>query len=182
MTIRRKRWSCAIGTLCLLLASSGAAIGATWLRDCETLETCASLYLEKIPHVGWPGFSMHVCSGEDHTIEGTDRLAFEVTRVLPESPASTTGIQVGDRVVALNGVEFPTAGGVELLMGMVTDIGVGDRVRYRVLRDDRALSFTIKTVEPPSSVVSRWVLAYLALRFGPGETGRYLKENPLELN
>lgn len=171
----------AIGTLGVLLASSGAGAGAASPRECDSLETCAAYYLEKAKRMGWAGFSLHVCTGDEHTIEGTNRLAFPVQSVSPESPAALAGIRVGDRVAALNGVELPVAGGTELWADMAADLGIGDRVRFRVLRDDRPLTFTIKMAEPPSSLISQRVLYYLALRFGPRETARYLDENPLDL-
>lgn len=176
----RGRRSLAIGTMCVLLASAGAAVGATWLRDCETLEKCAAHYSERAPRMGWAGLSLRVCSGVEQAIEGTERLGFDVVDVSPGSPASTAGIQTGDRVVALNGVEFPVAGGAELMMNLSAGIGIGDRVRYRILRDDRALTFTISMAEPPPSVISRRVLGLLALRFGPREMAKYLEEHPLE--
>ncbi len=71
--------------------------------------------------------------GVDLERDGTTG-AWTVVRVVPESPADRAGFQVGDQLVALNGVAFGDAN-KEKLAAVNEGLKLGDSVTYRVRRD-----------------------------------------------
>ena len=73
----------------------------------------------------------------------------EVTGLLEGGPAQRAGLRTGDVVVAIDGVEVNTLGG---LLAEVDRQGVGDAVDLQVLRDRAPLEVTVRLEERPATL------------------------------
>ncbi len=91
---------------------------------------------------GWIGISFEV---KAETGPGT--AAAVVTEVRDGSPADGAGIEVGDRLLAINGVS--TAGDFENLAERLA-LRVGDRVQMRLERNGRRIDLSLRAAERPS--------------------------------
>ncbi len=68
-----------------------------------------------------------------------------VKKVIPNSPAAEVGIKVGDRIKERDGTPISNTGDLRSM----PQIGVGDWVEYKVLRDTEELTFRVQAVELP---------------------------------
>ena len=66
-----------------------------------------------------------------------------------DGPAQSAGLQTGDVVVAIDGVEVNTLGG---LLAEVERQSVGDSVELQVLRDGTPLEITVRLEERPATI------------------------------
>ncbi|MCC6202323.1 MAG: PDZ domain-containing protein [Gammaproteobacteria bacterium] len=102
-----------------------------------------------------------------------DQGAAKVTAVTPGSAAAEAGIQVGDRIVAVDGRELGAGGAPgQALTGHMAGVEPGTEVTLRVQRGDDTRDFkvTARAGEPPQPPdgFSRWPGDNFAAFTGPG--------------
>jgi S1-C subfamily serine protease len=73
----------------------------------------------------------------------------ELTGLHEGGPAQRAGLQTGDVVIAIDGVDVNTLAG---LLSEVDRRGVGDSVELQVLRDDAPLEVTVRLEERPATI------------------------------
>jgi membrane-associated protease RseP (regulator of RpoE activity) len=100
---------------------------------------------------GWIGIGFEVKSGPQ---TAGDPAAAVVTEVREGSPASAAGIEVGDRLLTINGVS--TVGDFERLAERLA-LRVGDRVQIRLDRDGRRIDLSLRAAERPGDF-SVWTM------------------------
>ena len=80
-----------------------------------------------------------------------------VTRVVPDSPAEKAGIMVGDKIIALGGVELTQEQTIDNLMQQYTP---GDTLTVTVLRSGRQIEISIILEANPSQTDRAWLGIY----------------------
>lgn len=110
-------------------------------QDC--LDYMAKHYKEK----GWVG------------IEGEkvgDAGFFKITAVVEDSPAEVAGLEVGDVLVAINGLEFGT-GEKSAWKEIKAEMKPGHQIEYTVKRMGHAKQIPVTLGDVPEAVMAQWV-------------------------
>lgn len=87
-----------------------------------------------------------------------------VTGVTPNGPAAAAGVQVGDTITAIDGVDLTGFAGSDkspptaALLAQLGDVGVGQDVELRIMRDGNSRNFVVEAGDDGS----------LPFRFEPG--------------
>jgi len=99
-----------------------------------------------------------------------------VRMVYAGSPAAAAGIQVGDRVVSIDGTEVDS---VKAAIDAMNNVLPGDKVAVRVLRGERSIDATLVAARLPTNVPSDLPAAYAA---PPALADEKAKKQDLELH
>jgi S1-C subfamily serine protease len=110
-------------------------------------DECLKKMVAKLKHRGWVGIEMD-------EVEGTKY--YEITRVVPGSPAETAGLQVGDVLTGVNGVDFGDKD-KEKMKKAKHSWSPGDTVKYMVKRNGQATKIAVTLGELPKDVLAQWV-------------------------
>lgn len=117
-----------------------------------TMQTqdCLDKMAAKLKDRGWVGIEM------DRDEYGG---ALMITRVVPGSPAEASGLQVGDTLVAVNGVRFAdnTKDKCVTCEAMEGNWKPGSKVRYLVGRGDEKVKVELTLARIPTHVMAQWV-------------------------
>jgi len=81
---------------------------------------------------------------------------YEVTRILPDSPAEKAGLQPGDLLTALNGVRLVKANDAALAKAR-KDWKPGQSVTYTVKRQGQDRDITLTLAPMPADVMAKWI-------------------------
>ncbi|VEN73458.1 putative periplasmic serine endoprotease DegP-like [Candidatus Desulfarcum epimagneticum] len=101
---------------------------------------------------GWLGVSIQDLTEEMARYHGVkNKEGALVINVFEGDPADAAGIRPGDIIIAVDGKKVKT---VRELTGMIADIGVGDRIRLKVLREGKVRSFDVKIAKRQESKLS----------------------------
>ena len=101
---------------------------------------------QKLASSGWLGVEMAKSEGGKATVKG----------VKPGSPAEAAGFQVGDVLVAINGVEISEANQAALKAAKKSLVA-GSEGRYTVVRQGAKKTLTARLVAPPREVLAQWI-------------------------
>jgi C-terminal processing protease CtpA/Prc len=131
----------------LLSLATAAAFAGEYGKCTHATQECLNLMAEKTKSGGFVGVEL---DNKDMT-EG-----YLIKKVLPETPASTAGLEVGDIMYALNGVVISEAN-AEQLKTARGDWKPGQTVVYTIKRNgaDREVSLTLAPV--PADIMARWI-------------------------
>jgi C-terminal processing protease CtpA/Prc len=118
-----------------------AAKTAAHAKPCEMSQEDCDKWMAEAKNRPWLGVEL----------DSDGAGAWTVTRVVPQSPAESAGLQEGDVLVALNGVAFGDANKDKIAV-VKKSLKVGDSVTYSVRRDgvDRDVTATLSRM--PESV------------------------------
>jgi predicted metalloprotease with PDZ domain len=105
----------------------------------ECLDMMAAYYRD----AGWVGLEYDQVSSEE----------LVVTRVVPESPAVAAGFQVGDRLLAMNGVRFAEEN-AEALKKMQKQKKPGVKFTFTVGREGKEIELSVVLGRMPDDVIS----------------------------
>ena len=86
--------------------------------------------------------------------------AMTVTKVEPNSPAQAAGFKGGDRLVALNGIEFSEENR-ELLFQAKQGNKPGKQVTYKVDRNGAVRNLTVTLSTVPDEVLAQWIGSHM---------------------
>jgi C-terminal processing protease CtpA/Prc len=89
-------------------------------------------------------------------VEKDEAGAYRVVRVHSATPAATAGVQVGDRVVAYQGIALADAN-KEALHAAKKGRKVGSRVTYTLERNGSPREVALTLAEVPEPVLARWL-------------------------
>jgi carboxyl-terminal processing protease len=101
----------------------------------------------KMKTSGWVGIEME----QDETTG-----ALSIVKVVPGSPAEAAGLQPGDQLYALNGVEINDQNN-EALAKARKDWTPGQTVNYTIKRAGQAKQITLTLAPMPADVLARFV-------------------------
>ncbi len=91
---------------------------------------------------GWLGVGIQDISKQVAEYYGIkSRKGVLVTEVFPNDPAGLAGIEPQDIILSINGKEVGTA---REITGMIANIGVGETVKIKVLRNGETMTFKVK--------------------------------------
>lgn len=101
---------------------------------------------------GWLGVGIQDISDEVAEYYGIEeKIGVLVTEVFPGDPADMAGVKPKDIILSVNGKKVSTA---RELTGVIADIGVGDTVRMKVLRNGATKTFKVKIAKREDAKVS----------------------------
>jgi predicted metalloprotease with PDZ domain len=112
----------------------------------ETQE-CLDAMAESLKQRGWVGLDLNSRGGLEEMF---------VTHVVPGSPAEAAGFHEGDRLIALNGVEFKKEN-IAKLKDLREDQTPGKQATYRVLRRGSVRELWVTLAAMPDSLVATMV-------------------------
>ena len=70
-----------------------------------------------------------------------------VAKIMPNSPAEKSALQVGDIVIAVNGVEVPSSGALPPIIGRVR---AGETVTLKIIRHSQSQTIKVKVGQLPT--------------------------------
>ncbi len=144
MTIRG--WTALASVVALALTP--ALAGGSGYKCTQSTQSCLDEMVSGIKKTGWVGLDL-----EKNEQTGT----MVVKRVVPGSPAETSGFQEGDVLVALNGVRFGDENNKEALKAAKSAMAPGKRVSYTVSRQGSDRNLVVTLAEVPNDVLAQWV-------------------------
>ena len=113
------------------------------------LQACLDWMATNYSDRGWAGMQLDV-----------DGMVYTVTEVHEGSPAGKAGIRPGDRLIAVNGVEF-TDENREKLIELQQQMKSGARFTYTLKRDGKRRNVDFVLVAMPFDVIARMVGMHL---------------------
>lgn len=111
------------------------------------IQECLDAMARNLRTRGWVGLELDSEGGLEEMI---------VTKVIPGSPAEAAGFHEGDRLVALNGVEFQQAN-IKKLQAMRSNLTPGKQATYRVQRKGSVRELWVTLSAVPDAVVAEWI-------------------------
>ncbi len=134
----------------LLLAGglvSAALAGGSSYKCTKSTDECLNAMVSDMKARGWVGMEL----------DKTEAGALVVKRVVPGTLAESAGIQVGDELVALNGIKFADEKNKEALMAAKKSQKVGSEIRYTISRSGATKEVALKLAPVPEDVMAQWV-------------------------
>ena len=139
-------------TVLLVLTLFTAAVwyAPAWAGEYEkcTMDTqaCLNKMTEMLKTTGWVGIEY----------EPREEGGLDVKRVVPESPAAAAGLEPGDLITAMYGIEVKK-GNDDKLKKARKDFAPGQEVVYTVLRDGANKTITLTLAPMPADVMAQWI-------------------------
>ena len=132
--------------LALVAVSADAGDGG----KCKySTQECLDYMATKMKAGGWVGVELDRPGGEEHG-------PMTVTRVLEQSPAEAAGIQAGDLLVAMNGIEL-AEGNEEKLMTDRSSWKPGSSVTWTMKRDGADRDLVITLAPMPADILAAYI-------------------------
>ena len=110
-------------------------------------QECLDAMVNAYKNRGWVGLELENEGGLEKMI---------VIRVVPGSPAEAAGFREGDRLVALNDIQFKEAN-ISALKELQSDLTPGKQVTYRVERKGGMRELWVTLAAVPDEVMGRWI-------------------------
>ena len=141
-TLRRTAAGLLGGTTALALALPAVARGGEGCT--RSVDQCLNAMVTKLKRTGFIGVEL----------EGSDEGGpLVVTKVVPESPAEKVGLQVGDELLALNGIRF----GKDSWEKMARVKRPGREVTCTIKRDGEAKSMKLTLAPMPADLMAKYI-------------------------
>lgn len=136
-----------IGACAGLLILAGAA-GAGDTKCTHSTQECLDYMASKLKESGWVGVEL----------EGDDEKygPMTVTKVVPGSPAESTGLQVGDVLVAMGGIPL-AEGNEEKVSKARAEWKPGSSVVWTMKRGSEKREVSIVLAGMPADVLARYI-------------------------
>ena len=129
------------------LVATSAFAGEQCTADAQT---CLNYMAKKVDSKGWLGV---------HYELNEEAGGYTITQVIADSPAAAAGMQVGDIVVAMNGVSMGEKS--EALKAEYQNMKPGYTVTYKVMHSGYEKSFKVKLAKMPEDVAMQMVGAHM---------------------
>jgi S1-C subfamily serine protease len=131
----------------MALVASSAFAGEQCTADAQT---CLNYMAKKADSKGWLGV---------HYELNEEAGGYTVTKVIADSPASAAGLQVGDIVVAMNGVSMGEKS--EALKAEYQNMKPGYAVTYKIIRSGHNKTVKVKLAKMPEDVAMQMVGSHM---------------------
>jgi predicted metalloprotease with PDZ domain len=141
----RKRAFVLVGLMALVATSAFAGEKCT-----ADAQTCLNYMAKKVDSKGWLGV---------HYERNEEAGGYTITKVVDGSPAEEAGLQVGDIVVAMNGVSMGEKS--EALKAEYQNMKPGYDVTYKVVRNGQDVKVKAKLAKMPEDVAMQMVGAHM---------------------
>lgn len=126
-------------------------------------QACLNEMVSKLKNRGWVGVELD---------DSKAPAELTVTRIVPGGPAEAAGLQVGDVLVALNGVRFDSTADAEKLDKTRQGMVPGSTIEYTLLRKGAEKKVTVKLGELPSDVLAQWVGMHMVEHHAKSEVAK----------
>ena len=133
-----------VAALCLTCAGVADEPERERPRCNADVDSCLNWFAKTYAKRGWTGMELN-----DET--------YEIIRLAPGTPAAESGIQIGDRLVAVHGIEIHDESNMEQLLQLQREALVGSTRTYTLKRDGRRRNYDFTLVPLPLEVVARQV-------------------------
>jgi len=140
-----KRAFVLVGLMALVATSAFAGENCT-----ADAQTCLNYMAKKVDSKGWLGV---------HYEHNEEAGGYTITEVIADSPAASAGLQVGDIIVAMNGVSMGEKS--EALKAEYQNMKPGYAVTYKVVRSGYKKSFKATLAQMPEEVAMQMVGAHM---------------------
>lgn len=140
---RRVLWLLAVALLVLF-----SAVLAGESKCTMSTQQCLDTMVTKLREHGWMGIEMEI---DETTSVRT------IIRVIPDSPAEKAGFQVGDILVALNGIRFGKENDEMLMKVREKQMRPGSEVTYTVARSGYERQIPVVLATAPPDVLASWI-------------------------
>jgi len=137
-----------LGLIVVMALAVIPALAGHYGEKCtETTQACLDHMAQKLKSSGFVGVELDM----DKNPEG-----LTVTRVIPGSPAESSGIQTGDILTALNGVQI-SKDNEEALAKARKEWKPGQSVTYTIKRDGLDRQVTLTLAPMPADVMAKYI-------------------------
>ncbi|MGB2589509.1 MAG: trypsin-like peptidase domain-containing protein [Candidatus Acidiferrum sp.] len=140
-----------VGVNTFILSQSGGNEGLGFAIPCGVVNI-AYKQLRKFGHLHRPEIGISVQTITPTLAEGLKlprNFGVVVSDVLPDGPADTAGVHIGDILLAIDG---KAAGSVPYVAFYLLSRESGDKVHLDVLRGDQRLGFDVALMSPPKDM------------------------------
>ena len=144
---RRALWVLAV-MLALAFALLTTAFAGDYSKCTMSTQECLDHMTAKFKEHGWMGIEMEI---DDETSVRT------IIRVIPNSPAEKAGFQIGDVLVALNGIRFGKEHEETLMKVRDRQMKPGSEVTYTVARSGYERQIPVTLAAAPPDVLAIWI-------------------------
>ncbi|HET6278720.1 MAG TPA: PDZ domain-containing protein [Candidatus Polarisedimenticolia bacterium] len=160
-----RRWRLGASGLALVLAAFMGGASPLYAGEGEKsrcdgkLEDCLEYLANKMKSSGWVGVELEI---------DEEKGTHTVLKVLEESPAEAAGIQVGDRLVTVNGspiAEFRKG----MLSGKCDSWKPGQSVTYTIKRGEVDRTIRLILAPMPAEVLARYIGEHIQMHAGESE-------------
>jgi membrane-associated protease RseP (regulator of RpoE activity) len=127
-------------------ATSASPSGEKHAKCPYTTQECLNSMARRLKSAGWIGIEY----------EPKDPSGPRITKVVPGSPAEKAGLQPGDVLFALNGVEMKSEND-DALMKARKDWKPGQAVQYTIKRNGTAKQVDVVLGEWPADILARYI-------------------------
>ena len=140
----------AVATLPALAGDDHAKAEQAYGNKCTAdSQSCLNWYAEKFRDRGWAGVSL----------EGTEK-GLRIREVHAGTPADKAGVQVGDYLVAINGVEYKPEN-QEKMAEFESMMNPGREFTYTIARNGKNKEITFALAQMPMEVVAAQLGAHM---------------------
>lgn len=136
-------WSLILAAVAALIAMPALAGGE---KCSASTQECLDYMAGKMKDSGWVGIELDI----------NDEGRMTVTKVVPGSPAENGGMQSGDVLFAMYGIEFSDAN-EERLAKAKKDWTPGQAVTYTVRRGDAKHEINLTLAPMPAHILAQWI-------------------------
>jgi C-terminal processing protease CtpA/Prc len=136
----------AIAACAAVLALATAVAGEGDKKCTGTTQDCLDYMAANLKERGWVGVEMDAAEHGYHA----------VARVVEDSPAERAGMQVGDVLIAINGIDLAEADKATW-HGLQAEMKPGKTIRYTVERKGREINVAVELGRVPDAVLAQWV-------------------------
>ena len=137
-----------ITALSAAFALVAAAAAAGEGEKCKySTQECLDYMATKMQNSGWVGVELD---------ETADKIGMQVTKVMEGAPAGAAGIQIGDVLLAINGIELSEAN-EEKLSEARASLKPGAAVKWTMRRGDSQRELDLTLAPMPADVLARYV-------------------------
>jgi C-terminal processing protease CtpA/Prc len=143
-----KRANLLLSLAAIVVLSVPAFAGEGYEKCSAGTQECLDKMAAKMSGRGWVGVELE---------KDEDTGAMTVTRVVPGSPAESSGLQAGDKLVALNGLSFGDESNHEKLQAAWASMTPGAEVAYTVNRHGHDKKVSLTLVKVPEEVMAAWI-------------------------
>jgi S1-C subfamily serine protease len=131
----------------MIMVMAAPAMAGEGSKCTASTQDCLNHMAKNLQNRGWVGIEM-----EDKG--GTGKMV--VTKVVEGSPAEKAGFQVGDILVAVNGVAFGE-GNQKQLKDQGYSMKPGSEFTYTVARKGSKVNLEVELGKVPDNVMAQWV-------------------------
>lgn len=144
---RRALWVLAV-LLALSFVLLSTIVASEYSKCTMSTQDCLDTMATKFKEHGWMGIEMEI--DEDTGVR-------TIIRVIPNSPAEKAGFQIGDILVALNGIRFGKENEAMLMKVRDKQMRPGSEVTYTVARAGYERQIPVTLAAAPPDVLSIWI-------------------------